>query len=480
MRDAPSNHGAHAATLPACIGRYRIERVLGRGAMGVVYLAFDPKIERKVALKTIRHDLLHGASGERPTDDPRQRFLNEARAAGRLIHPHIVQVYDFDEPRDETGDAAFFTMEYVAGESLAARLAAIRPTQRMPPARALGWFVQLLDALDYAHGAGVVHRDIKPANLLITERGACKVTDFGIARIGTSDLTQAGMLIGTPGYMSPEQFTGEPLDARADLFSAAVVLYEMLTGVCPFNGPPSVVMQQILTVTPAAPSTLAPDLPASLDTILAKALAKRPAERFQSAAEWRASLLATLGAMGASGTPGVEAPASDDSLAERTVIACAIQPAVLEPPATDSTPRFAPHAIAQLESRLASQVGPVATLLMRRATADAPDVATLRERLSRHFADDAARRDFDALLTQLGPLRHADRPAPELIPGQGLDAALLQEATHKLAAYLGPIAKIIVARAAAGVIDAPTFHARLVEAIPDAAQRDALRRDLGL
>jgi serine/threonine-protein kinase len=442
MRDAPPNHGAHAATLPACIGRYRIERVLGRGAMGVVYLAFDPKIERKVALKTIRHDLLHGASGERPTDDPRQRFLNEARAAGRLIHPHIVQVYDFDEPRDETGDAAFFTMEYVAGESLAARLAAIRPTQRMPPARALGWFVQLLDALDYAHGAGVVHRDIKPANLLITERGACKVTDFGIARIGTSDLTQAGMLIGTPGYMSPEQFTGEPLDARADLFSAAVVLYEMLTGVCPFNGPPSVVMQQILTVTPAAPSTLAPDLPASLDTILAKALAKR--------------------------------------LAERTVIACAIQPAVLEPPATDSTPRFAPHAIAQLESRLASQVGPVATLLMRRATADAPDVATLRERLSRHFADDAARRDFDALLTQLGPLRHADRPAPELIPDQGLDAALLQEATHKLAAYLGPIAKIIVARAAAGVIDTPTFHARLIEAIPDAAQRDALRRDLGL
>ena len=188
------------ADFPARLGRYVIERILGRGAMGVVYLAFDPHIEREVALKTIRRELTPGETPDDSTHDLTARFLNEARAAGRLVHPNIVAVYDYGE----ADDTAFITMEYVRGESLAARLAQhVRAGSRMGAPRALRWFVQLLDALDYAHGAGIVHRDIKPANLLIAQRGECKIADFGIAHLDTSYLTQSGTMLGTPSYMSP-------------------------------------------------------------------------------------------------------------------------------------------------------------------------------------------------------------------------------------------------------------------------------------
>jgi serine/threonine-protein kinase len=461
------------ADTPAQLGRYRIERVLGRGAMGVVYLAFDPKIERQVALKTIRHELLQVAPEGASSNQLTERFLNEARAAGRLVHPHIVSVYDYGE----AGDTAFITMEYVCGESLAARLARSRMASRIEPERALGWFAQLLDALAYAHEAGVVHRDIKPANLLITQRGECKITDFGIAHVDTSHLTQAGTLIGTPSYMSPEQFTGEPIDARADLFSAAVVLYEMLTGACPFAGTPSAVMQQILNDTPPLPSACVPDLPGPLDAMLLKALAKRPADRFGSASEWRDALLSTLGTM-----------QSYD--ADQTVIAPAKPAPVLEAPSTSDPPtQFPPTLIAQLEERLASYIGPVATFLMRRATANAPDLDTLRERLATHFPNEDARRDFDALLSQLAtPQTEATKRSvsepiedtPLEDTSETLDDDLLQEATHKLAAYVGPIARVMATRAAAHAPDMHTFYARLVAAVPDPASRDALSRELGI
>src|SRR5262245_51738484 len=210
--------------LPQPIGRYRIERVLGRGAMGIVYLASDPHIQRHVALKTIHSALLREAisgASETPAQELPARFVNEARAAGRLVHPHIVSVFDYGE----SDGIAYIALEYVRGENLAERLAQhARAGTTMPLARALVWFAQLLDALSYAHDDGVIHRDIKPANLLIAQRGECKVTDFGIAQLDTGRLTRAGMLIGTPSYMSPEQFAGADIDARSDLFSAGVVL----------------------------------------------------------------------------------------------------------------------------------------------------------------------------------------------------------------------------------------------------------------
>lgn len=455
------------ADFPARLGRYVIERVLGRGAMGVVYLAFDPHIERQVALKTIRRELTPAETPDGLAHDLTARFLNEARAAGRLVHPNIVAVYDYGE----AGDTAFMTMEYVRGESLAARLAQhVRAGSRMGASRALRWFVQLLDALDYAHGAGIVHRDIKPANLLIAPRGECKIADFGIAHLDTSYLTQSGTMLGTPSYMSPEQFTGDAIDARADLFSAAVVLYEMLTCVCHFTGTPSVVMQKVLNDTPPAPSAIAPDLPGYIDAMLMKALSKRPQDRFASAREWRDTLLAELAAYNEeAGDP------------ESTVLAYASPAAALDAAPASGASRVSRASrasrhwprewIAQLEERLASHVGPVATLLLRRASASAADVDALRERLVTYLPDDAARREFDALLSQL------EAGSSRALPAQTISAEQVSDAARQLTTYLGPIARIIARRAAASAPDLQTFHARLLDAVPQQKDRDALRRE---
>jgi len=435
----------------ATLGRYVIERVLGRGAMGIVYLAFDPHIERQVALKTL-HRL--AADDATAAHEQTTRFLNEARAAGRLVHPNIVAIYDYGE----ADDIAFITMEYVRGESLAARLAQhTRTATPMNPASALRWFTQLLDALDYAHEAGVVHRDIKPANLLIAPRGECKIADFGIARLDTSALTQTGTVLGTPSYMSPEQFTGDTIDARADLFSAAVVLYEMLTGVCPFTGTPAAVMRAILDDMPPLPSSVVRSIPAYADDLVMKGMAKRPDARFASAREWRAAVLAALAA-----------DAEDD--AERTVIASRVPPAL-----PDAPPAFAPAMIEQIEKRLASHVGPVASLLMRRACANAADIDTLRGRLAAHLPTDEARRDLDALLMRLA----AGTPPSPGARAQPVSAQSVNEAAARLTTCLGPVARIVARRAAAQSADLPAFYARLLDAVPD-EHRETLRREWGI
>ncbi|BBQ00465.1 hypothetical protein BSFA1_55930 [Burkholderia sp. SFA1] len=443
-----------ADDVPATLGRYVIERVLGRGAMGIVYLAFDPQIERQVALKTLHRPAADDAAA---AHELTARFLNEARAAGRLVHPNIVAIYDYGE----ADDIAFITMEYVRGESLAARLARhARTATPMNPASALRWFAQLLDALDYAHEAGIVHRDIKPANLLIAPRGECKVADFGIARLDTSALTQTGTLLGTPSYMSPEQFTGDTVDARADLFSAAVVLYEMLTGVCPFTGTPAAVMRGILDDMPPLPSSVARGVPAYADDLVMKGMAKRPDARFASAREWRDAVLAALAA-----------DAQDD--AERTVIAARVPPAALD--ALVAPPAFAPDMIAQIEKRLASHVGPVASLLMRRACANAADIDTLRGRLAAHLPTDEARRDLDALLMRLAAATPPSRGAR----AQTVSAESVNEAAARLTTYLGPVARIVARRAAAQSADLPAFYARLLDAVPH-EYRETLRREWGI
>ncbi len=259
---------------PPSIGRYRIERLLGEGAMGRVYLAFDPVIERRVALKILHPNLLRSEEGEAL----KERFRREARAAGRLVHPNIVTVYDFGE----TGESAFLAMEYVDGRSLKALL---EERERFPLDQVLAWMRQLLSALGYAHRNGVVHRDIKPANLMVLEDGTLKVTDFGIAHLeGAPHLTQVGAVVGSPAYMAPEQCRGEEIDSRADLFAAGVVLYELLTGKRPFRGRDGLtVLHQILHSEPEPLSRLRPDLPPKLEGVVRKALAKRPSERFQTA-----------------------------------------------------------------------------------------------------------------------------------------------------------------------------------------------------
>jgi hypothetical protein len=260
------------ADTPEKLGKYRIARVIGKGAMGVVYEGFDPILERTVAIKTIRTDLLDPAEAEEHS----RRFLIEAKAAGKLNHPNIVGVYDYGNE----GPLAFIVMEYVHGKELKAYFDG---SHVFTLQQTVDLMTQLLEALGLAHQRGIVHRDIKPANIFVTEAGEVKLGDFGIARIDNTQKTHAGTILGTPSYMSPEQITGEAVDARSDLYSAGVILYQFITGQKPFSGGVVTVMQKVMNEIPAAPSTLKPGLPPVLDAIIAKALAKKADDRFADA-----------------------------------------------------------------------------------------------------------------------------------------------------------------------------------------------------
>jgi eukaryotic-like serine/threonine-protein kinase len=283
------------------LGRYDLIRVLGKGAMGLVYEGRDPNLERRVAIKTIKVENL----SEEAAAEYEVRFRTEARSAARLQHPHIVSVYDSD--RD--GDIAFLVMEFVDGDDLKHHL---DKGDLYTLEQTLGIMGDLLSALEYAHRQSIVHRDIKPANLLIETSGRVKLTDFGVARIqdsGEATRTQ-GSMVGTLKYMSPEQVQGRPIDARADLFAAGIVLYQLLTGKRPFDGDTDfATIQQIVGHTPVMPSAFNAQLPAALDAVVAKALAKSREQRYASAQEFLAALqLAAREAPDTSVVPPAVAP----------------------------------------------------------------------------------------------------------------------------------------------------------------------------
>jgi serine/threonine-protein kinase len=264
---------------PAQIGKYEIVGELGRGGMGVVYKGHDPVIKRDVALKVIRKRELDPSDAEQALE----RFKREARAAGNLQHPNIVAIYEYGE--DE--DCAFIAMECVIGRSLREHLVAgYRPELKVFPEV----LDHLLEGLEYSHSRGVIHRDIKPGNLLISEMGAAKISDFGIARLEQSHLTLMGEVLGTPYYMAPEQFDGQTADERSDVYSAAVIVYEVLAGRRPFEGQGANLMRQILEMPPPLPSALEPRLSKQIDRVLLKALAKRPEDRFRSARQFLEAL----------------------------------------------------------------------------------------------------------------------------------------------------------------------------------------------
>ncbi len=268
-------------TSPERLGKYLIRRRLGAGAMGVVYEGFDPLIERSVALKVIRQETFDHSQA----DELRTRLKREAQAAGRLAHPGIVAVFEYGE--GEAGTEAFIAMEMVHGRELKAALDAGERFGTDAVARILRG---VLGALQHAHDRGVVHRDIKPGNVFLLPDGGVKVADFGIARIEASDLTQTGAVIGTPSYMAPEQLLGQAVDGRADLFACGVLLYQLLTGERPFTGSIATVMQKVLNEDPAPPSAHRADLAPHWDAVVRRALAKPPAERFQSADEFAAAI----------------------------------------------------------------------------------------------------------------------------------------------------------------------------------------------
>ncbi len=255
------------------LGRYEMLCELGQGAMGVVYKARDPLIDRVVAIKTINLGL---ALDEK--EEYEGRFYQEARAAGRLNHPNIVTIYDVGK----SGNIAFIAMEFLQGSELRDLL---REERGMPVSQIVDIVAQVAEGLSYAHQHGIVHRDIKPSNIMLVRDGRIKITDFGIARMPSSAVhTQTGMVLGSPKYMSPEQVLGKEIDRRSDIFSLGVMLYEMLTGTSPFVVENvNAIMYQTLNLVPPAPSTLNPEVPDMLNFIVAKALAKGVEDRYQNA-----------------------------------------------------------------------------------------------------------------------------------------------------------------------------------------------------
>jgi len=262
------------------LGRYELIAELGKGAMGIIYKATDPLLSRTVAIKTINMSV-----DAEEMADYESRFYQEARAAGGLNHPNIVTIYDIGN----SGNVAFMAMELLDGKELRMLMT---PGKPQPVARAIDIAAQVADGLSYAHQQEVVHRDIKPANIMIVRDGLVKIADFGIARMRTGEVqTQAGVMLGSPRYMSPEQVAGNRAEPRSDIFSLGVILYEVLTGKPPFTGEDiNSMMFQILNLTPPAPSAVNPQVPPMLDGIVAKALAKSPDERYQDARAFAAEL----------------------------------------------------------------------------------------------------------------------------------------------------------------------------------------------
>jgi eukaryotic-like serine/threonine-protein kinase len=264
------------------VGKYRIVDKLGRGGMGTVYKAVDQTLDREVAIKVLNPDLTDA--------DVLKRFRGEAVTLARLNHPGIATIYELHHQQD---DELLMVMEFVRGETfhdLSDRLGPLAPPQ------AAHLCMQVLDALGHAHRGGVVHRDLKPANLMITDGGAVKVMDFGIARVlGSEHFTHGGYMMGTPAYMAPEQVLGREIDGRADLYSVGVVLYRLLSGRLPFNADTAISMVQMqISEAPTPISTFRPDLPNWCTAIVDRALAKSPSDRFQSAEEFRAALISAV------------------------------------------------------------------------------------------------------------------------------------------------------------------------------------------
>lgn len=474
------------------LGKYRILEVLGKGAMGIVYKAFDPDIQRIVALKTIRKELVEDDQAAQLL----ARFRNEAQAAGRLMHPGIVAVYDFGDD----GSLAYIAMEYVAGNPLREYFA--RGTH-FAQADVVSIMVQLLDALEHAHQQNVWHRDIKPANLIITTAGKVKVADFGIARIDNSNLTMTGAMMGTPGYMAPEQYRGGEVDWRSDIFAAGVVLYQLLTGEKPFTGSPEHAAFQICYEDPAPPSVRkAEEALEAFDRVVAKALAKKPENRYQSAGEFRVALL------------DAHANPVSPTVSEDTVIVEPVRSNTRSEPSHPShgasaTPVSGPSAptgpsgkgttlvapgwdqnvLKQIDARLAPFVGPMAKVMVKRAAHATADIDLLYNALAEQLETYADRRAFLATRAtiKLAPLAiepavtHTQTHTSSAAPAGHtvtITPEMLEAGTRALAKYLGPIAAMVAKKAALSAVNRRHFHRILAESLAAESDRASFLRDV--
>jgi eukaryotic-like serine/threonine-protein kinase len=460
--------------LPERLGKYSIVEVLGKGAMGVVYKGFDPHIRRTVALKVIRKEHI---------DDDQSatliaRFKNEAQAAGRLTHPGIVAVYEYGE--DEA--VAYIAMEYVQGKGL--REYFQRGT-RFGLSDVVSIMTQLLEALDYAHEQGVIHRDIKPANIIIMSNGKLKIADFGIAHLDSSKLTHLGTIMGTPGYMAPEQYGGGAIDQRADVFSAGVVLYQLLTGVKPFTGTTETVAYKSCYEPHVDPSKVAPELASTrFDAVVSRALAKKPEERYRGAQELRGAIMEAY-----------SAPVSP-VVSEETIIDAASPPpgrgGAARPSQTDSAPGVTTvppagwdaEVLKQIEQQLMHFLGPVAKVIVRRGAKNTTELDTLYALLAESLSSAAEKKQFLARRQQLSgvpaqPEKAEKAPEQDASTSQPPTPQEIEDTSRRLAAYLGPIARIVVKKAAAESTSRRQFFLLVAEQLSSEDDKERFLKAVG-
>jgi serine/threonine-protein kinase len=450
------------APTPRCFGKYEILETIGSGAMGVVYLAYDPVIDRRVAVKTIRKQTLDAVA------DATERFRREATAAGRLNHPGIVAVYDYGEDKD----VAFIVMEYAPGLELDLYVAQHRPNHRQIAAL----MAELLDALGYAHGAGVVHRDVKPGNILVAER--LKIADFGIARINNVIQTETGVAVGTPAYMAPEQFMGKGVDHRVDLFAVGVILYELLTGQRPFEGQSLEELSYKICHADTVPATsLVANLPPAIDAVLTQALAKAKTERYASAADLSRAINTAL------------APANDEHEGSGLRRSLLSAPSLEVAGGSKSAARrlWSPELLQQLEEILAPIIGSVARASVRRSAARATSPSELLRLMSESLESEPTRPTLvERLRVALGEKTSSPSAAlgPEPTQPPAKPIAITPEAiarvTLALADSLGPIAKVLTRKAAQRSNSYLDLCLHLREQLGTDAEKARFSREVGI
>lgn len=385
--------------------KYEIRGTLGSGAMGTVYDAMDRNIERRVAIKVVRLP----PAGDPEGEEAHGRFRREAQAAGRLSHANIVGVHDYGE----NADAAWIVMELVEGGSLKDRL---DRNERFPVPEIARLMEQVLAALAYSHARGVVHRDIKPGNIMLTGDGSVKMADFGIARLENSSMTQVGTVMGTPSYMAPEQLRGETVDARADIWAAGVMLYQLLTGEKPFEGGFSAVMHKALHTEPPPPSQLSVTAPRAFDAVIARALAKRPEDRFATAVAFaeaiRAAALAPAADAGMGGFAGAGRLPGLDS--DATILGTTPPPRPAAPPPAASKRRAPAGLIAGSIGALAA-AGVAAFFLLGPGDDGRQAEQQTRLAMEREAAEQTATAEVEAeRARQAAALRAAQREGEEM------------------------------------------------------------------
>jgi serine/threonine protein kinase len=456
------------------IGRYRIEALLGTGAMGEVYRAHDPAIDRLVAIKVVRPELVAGSGG----DQLLGRFRREARAAGRRFHPNIVAIWDFG---DDNG-TPFLVMELVEGQSLDQLIKSSGP---LAQARSVAIITQVLSALGFAHASGIVHRDIKPSNIMVLPGDQVKVADFGIARLEASEFTIVGDLLGTPAYMAPEQLAGGPIDHRTDLFATGVILFEMLTGVKPFRG--KSITEIISFMEKRGPEdirALNPAVPEAVKHVIGKSVAFDPAQRYAEAA---AFAKAVADAMPGLSMPGLSMPGPlrEPQLGGSAISKAQAQLTANAAHTTSGETSFSAELLRETERDLATFIGPMASIAVKRAVRNASDLLALYELLGRQVANPKDRAEFLARGRQraaagLGRPRPPPGPAPaktidrqSVSPAQSPNPASIVAIESDLTRYIGPIARFLVKRELGKFESLAKLCLVLANHIPDERERRA-------